>query len=93
MAEIKPGILCKVIGSALGPKGSSVGAIVRVVGQDGGPPHSLHGDIWRCELVKGTNLVTEYGGIGREADFAEDWLEPLPPTTAPLKKESLETNT
>jgi hypothetical protein len=74
--KIYAGVLCKVIG---GTDGLNVGKTVRVVSLQG--EHSKLGRIWRCTAVVG-EIVTEYGAIGPTADFAQDWLEPLPPVTA-----------
>lgn len=75
---IKSGDLCEVIGGALGSAGPNIGKRV-TVGQLRGD-HSLHGRIWRCH---GEGLVTEYGALGNEADFAQGWLRKLPPVGAP----------
>lgn len=68
----KQGDLATVIKSV---DNASVGMIVQVVQFVG--DHSQYGPIWRCRS-KGT-IVTEYGGVGNEADFADDWLEPIVP--------------
>jgi hypothetical protein len=73
---IKTGDRCEVIAGALGPKGPNVGKLV-TVGQVRGE-HSEHGRIWRCH---GEGLITEYGAVGTEADFAQAWLRKLPPET------------
>ena len=75
---IKSGDLCEVIGGALGTTGPNIGKRV-TVGQLRGD-HSVHGRIWRCH---GPGLVTEYGALGNEADFAQAWLRKLPPQAAP----------
>lgn len=82
--NVKPGDLARVICTALGPNGAAVGCIVRVLPDPSeipySIPHTLHGKMWRCALVKGANqLVTEYGGVGNEADFADDWLVRIDP--------------
>ena len=74
--KIYAGTLCKVIG---GTDGLNVGKLVRVVSLQG--EHSKLGRIWRCTAENGA-LVTEYGAVGDAADFAQSWLEPLPPVTA-----------
>ena len=53
----------------------NLGKIVTVSSYQG--EHTLHGPIWRCT---GTDLVSEYGVVGIAMDFAEDWLEIIPPT-------------
>lgn len=70
--RFKPGDSAKVINSI---DGASVGLIVQIVSYAG--EHSKYGPIWRCQS-KGT-IVTEFGGIGNEADFADEWLEPIVP--------------
>jgi hypothetical protein len=74
---IKSGDRCEVIGGALGLKGPNVGKTVTVRSLRG--EHSVHGRIWMCE---GPDLVTEYGGLGTQADFAQSWLRKLPPEPA-----------
>ena len=73
---IKTGDRCEVIAGALGTKGPNVGKLVTVGSLRG--EHSEHGRIWRCH---GEGLVTEFGGLGSEADFAQSWLRKLPPDT------------
>lgn len=73
------GVLCKVIG---GTDGLNIGKIVKIASLQG--EHSKLGRIWRCTVVDG-QLVTEYDAIGIAADFAQDWLEPIPPLTEPEK--------
>lgn len=71
---IKSGDRCEVIAGALGSTGPNVGKFVTVGLLRG--EHSELGRIWRCH---GDGLVTEYGGVGTEADFAQSWLRKLPP--------------
>lgn len=78
--KIYAGVLCRVIG---GTDNLNLGKIVRVASNQG--EHSTLGRIWRCTVVEGT-LITEYGGVGTVADFAQDWLEPLPPIVTPAKQ-------
>lgn len=78
--KIYQGVLCKVIG---GTDNLNVGKLVRVSSFQG--EHSQYGRIWRCTAV-GCSLVTEYGGVGISADFAQDWLEPIPPETPKAKE-------
>jgi hypothetical protein len=75
---IKKGDRCEVIAGALGTQGPNVGKHV-TVGQVRGD-HSVHGRIWRCH---GEGLVTEFGALGTEADFAQSWLRKLPPESTP----------
>lgn len=82
---IKSGDRCEVIAGALGNKGPNVGKQV-TVGQVRGE-HSEHGRIWRCH---GEGLVTEFGALGTQADFAQSWLRKLPPTTLPPEVEQRE---
>lgn len=70
------GLLCRVIG---GVDGLNIGKIVVVQSLQG--EHSKLGRIWRATGHE-CSLITEYGGIGISADFAEDWLKPIPPITA-----------
>lgn len=82
---IKSGDRCEVIAGALGSVGPNVGKFV-TVGQVRGD-HSEYGRIWRCH---GEGLVTEYGGVGAEADFAQAWLRKLPPETlAPNQRDEV----
>ena len=82
---IKSGDRCEVIGGALGREGPNIGKLV-TVGQLRGE-HSEHGRIWRCH---GEGLVTEYGALGTEADFAQSWLRKLPPSEVPPEVERRE---
>lgn len=65
--KIKSGDTAKVINSI---DGACVGITV-IVGEYQGE-HSKYGRIWRCKSKD--TIVTEFGGFGNEADFAEDWL-------------------
>ena len=75
---IKSGDRCQVIAGALGSEGPNIGKQV-TVGELRGE-HSEHGRIWRCH---GEGLVTEFGGFGTQADFAQSWLRKLPPSEVP----------
>lgn len=75
---IKSGDRCEVIAGALGSQGPNIGKQVTVGSLRG--EHSEHGRIWRCH---GEGLVTEYGALGTEADFAQSWLRKLPPEEVP----------
>lgn len=67
MAKIKPGDIAQVIESV---DGAAVGQTVSVLAYIG--DHSKLGRIFRCQSKQ--TLVTEFGGVGNTADFAEDWL-------------------
>jgi hypothetical protein len=71
---IKTGDECEVIAGALGITGPNVGRLVTVRELRG--EHSQFGRIWRCEAQ---GLITEYGAVGTQADFAQSWLRKLPP--------------
>lgn len=73
--KVEPGVICRVIGSALG-NGPSIGRIVQAQSKYA-HEHTVWGPIWRCTAADGKDLVTEHGGVGQNADFAEDWLEVL----------------
>jgi hypothetical protein len=74
----KSGDRCEVIAGALGNTGPNIGKQVTVVELRG--EHSEHGRIWRCH---GEGLVTEFGALGTQADFAQSWLRKLPPDGVP----------
>lgn len=84
---IGPGVVCKIIGSANGPRGLSVGRKCVVLWPWQGEPHTVWGQIWRVSALPGDpDFMSEHGGIGRQVDCAEDWLEPLddePPIEIP----------
>ena len=55
--------------------GLSVGKIVQCVRVEG--THTQHGIIW---LVRSkSDLVTEYGAVGKECHVPDDWLRPIKP--------------
>lgn len=70
--NVKQGDLAEVVQSI---DGHSVGMIVQVTQFMG--EHSQYGPIWRCR--SNDDIVTEYGAVGKTADFADDWLRPLKP--------------
>ena len=74
----KVGDLAEVIGGALGL--NNVGKVVEVTKFRGN--HTQYGGIWLCRSRTG-ELITEYGAIGIYADFADDWLRPIPPVATP----------
>lgn len=71
---IKAGDVCLVIDGAFGKDSPNIGKQVTVHGFRG--DHSVYGRIWLCA---GKELVSEYGGLGGHADFAQSWLQKLPP--------------
>ena len=89
--EVYPGARCKIIGSSVGPKGTSVGRFCYAIGKAKsltGEPHTLWGFIWECESADGKpfDIIQGDGTIKRSlrAAFAEDWLlvvedDPEPP--------------
>lgn len=77
--SIKKGDRAQIIG---GVDGLNYGVIVEVGDYQG--EHSKYGAIWRVRSL-GPDLVTEYGGVGKECDCAAAWLRKLPPTTPPQK--------
>jgi hypothetical protein len=74
----KPGDLCEVIGGAFSLH--NLGKIVEVIRWEG--DHSKFGIIWHCKSSK-PDLITEYGAVGNQADFADDWLRPIPKEKSP----------
>jgi hypothetical protein len=81
MKKIQHGVICEVVG---GTDNLNVGKHVVVNNLRG--QHSELGNIWRCSVVKGSQLVTEFGGIGIAADFAESWLRPIDDTNDQTKQ-------
>lgn len=67
-----PGDLAVVLKSV---DNNSIGVIVQCIKLLG--LHSKYGPIWHCRSK--TLLVTEYGAVGHEADFPDDWLRPIRP--------------
>lgn len=67
--------------------GLNVGKTVEVCSFQG--EHSKYGPIWRVRIVKGDQLVSEYGGVGLTVDCADDWLRPIPPEAVPNKQVEL----
>jgi len=74
--KIYKGAVCKVIG---GVDGLNIGKTVVVASLQG--EHSKYGRIWRCTAHE-CQLITEYGVVCIAADFAQDWLEVIPPIAA-----------
>jgi hypothetical protein len=77
---IKSGDVCIVIDGAMGKDSPNIGKQVTVHGLRG--EHSVYGRIWRCA---GKDLVTEYAAKGNSCDFAQSWLQKVPPE--PLDKQ------
>ena len=70
--KLEPGCLAVIVKST---DGASVGKIVqciKIVGE-----HSLYGTIWR--VYSKDTLVTEFGGVGNQADCAATWLRKIRP--------------
>ncbi len=78
---IKQGDRAYIVAGVLGDKGPNIGKTV-TVGQCQGE-HSLHGRIWRCY---GEGLITEYGVVAPDMDFAADWLRKIEPP--PLREKT-----
>lgn len=74
--KFKVGDICLVIGGALNAK--NIGAKVRVLRVNEHDAHSKLGNMYHCIGID-RELITEYGVIGREADFAESWLMKIEP--------------
>jgi hypothetical protein len=77
--QLEPGCLAVVIKSV---EGASVGKIVQCVKIQG--EHSLYGTIWRVRSQ--STIVTEYGGVGNEADCPAKWLKKIEPGSDLLNK-------
>lgn len=84
--EIGPGVKCKVIGTAVGPTGSSMGKIVRVVDRADPPIHVVWGEMWDVEAIDGKpfkvkitspDMQTSSFRESNNSTCAVDWLEPL----------------
>ena len=73
---IKSGDECLVISGVFGDKSPNVGKKVKVVNLVG--EHSEYGRIWRCV---GSQLTTEFGAVGTESQFAQSWLQKMPPVS------------
>ena len=82
---IKSGDVCLVVDGIFGQKSPNVGKQVTVHGLRG--EHSFYGRIWRCV---GKDLVTEYGSKGNSADFAQSWLQKLPPDGVKVERKERE---
>lgn len=69
---LKKGDLAEVIDGALGPRGPNIGKTVTVGVSMG--EHSQYGRIVRCH---GSMLISEYGVITDNLDFAVCWLRKI----------------
>lgn len=70
--NLEPGCLAVVIETI---SGSQVGTIVQCVKTVG--EHSLYGTVW--EIRSKTDLVTEYGGVGKTVHAPAKWLRKIRP--------------
>lgn len=78
----KAGDLAEIIG---GIDGLNKGKIVEVRHLEGF--HSEYGAVWLI-ASRTVDLITEYGGIGKECHCADAWLKPIPlPGVAPKVRE------
>lgn len=75
----KPGILAEIIG---GVDGLNKGKIVEVVAFAG--MHVEFGPIWEIRS-RTLDLVSEYGGMSKDAHCADIWLKPIPTDPLPPK--------
>lgn len=80
---IKSGDLAFIVFGALGNKGPNIGKQVTVGRLQG--EHSQYGRIWR---VHGQNLVSEFGGVGKELDCAASWLRKIEPGSTKKEMEN-----
>ena len=67
-------------------EGAAVGKIVQCISYDG--DHSQYGPMWKVRAKE--DLVTEYGGVGKEVHMPDDWLEPIKPPPLPVKQREKE---
>lgn len=96
--EVGPGVTCRIIGSSVGPRGSSIGRIVRVIGLTDPPIHVLWGEMWEVEAIDGSmfevkitspDMATSHIQKSRGAVCATDWLDPLEDDPTPPKAETI----
>lgn len=92
--EPYPGAVCRVIGSQLGPKGSSIGRKVKVISEADPPIHVVWGQMWECEAMDGMpfkvvitspDMQTTSTRESSNAVFAGDWLQVLEDDAPPAK--------
>lgn len=82
---IKSGDVCLVVDGIFGAESPNIGKHVTVHGVRG--EHSVYGRIWLCA---GKDLVTEYGAKGNSAEFAQSWLQKLPPQGLHVENKAME---
>lgn len=94
--EPYPGAKCRVIGSQLGPKGSTVGRVVKVIDRADPPEHIAWGPMWDCVPLDGMpfkvvitspDMQTTSTRDSSNATFAQDWLEVIEDDPEPPKVE------
>lgn len=97
--EVGPNVLCRVIGSSVGPSGTTVGRIVKVVDKADPPEHVVWGPMWDAIPADGQpfkvkitspDMQSHIFRDSNNATFASDWLEPLEDDTLPPKAETTE---
>jgi len=76
MDQLEPGCLARIIKSL---DGLSVGKTVQCIHIVG--THSEYGIVWHVRSNE--TLVTEYGGVGHEADVPAIWLKKIKPGEIP----------
>ena len=72
MNDLEPGCLAVIIESILGHSNGTIVQCVRTIGE-----HSLYGTVWKVRSK--TDLMSEYGGKGREVDVPAKWLKKIRP--------------
>jgi hypothetical protein len=78
MANVVPGKVYLIIGSANGPNGLAVGRKCKTIHRQ--PlDHIEHGPLWYVESADGKEFVSQYGATGMYVTVAEDWLQDIPP--------------
>lgn len=74
--HVEAGKPCRVIGADGGPQSLNIGKVV-IPEFRHELEHTLWGPIWHCHTADGSIVATVHGSATSEADFAEDWLEPI----------------
>lgn len=72
MNEIEPGCLAIIIESVFGKSNGTIVQCIKTVGT-----HSLFGEVWRVRSR--SDMITEYGAIGKELDVPTKWLKKIKP--------------
>lgn len=94
--NVHPGARCRIISSASGPNGKSVGRIVTARYIQTGAPHTLWGEVWVVEDVDGVpfDRLPNDGLLPdmTQCHCPEDWLEiieddPMPPKAEEVERE------